>query len=462
MADSSLVVTPELIRRYDRPCPRYTSYPTADRFHEGFDARDAAAALARTDSADASAPLSLYVHLPFCAKLCTYCGCTVVVSKDEDKKRSYLDRVLLEVDLAASQLTRGRPVKEIHLGGGTPNSYPPEELARLLAHLEERFEVAPDAEISIEIDPRHANERLAFELADIGFGRLSMGVQDFEPRVQEAIGRIQTYGRTAAAIGAARAAGFRSVNLDLVYGLPLQTRDSFARTVEQTLALAPDRIALFSFAYVPDVRPQQKKIPRAALPPAGEKLAMFCDARAALIEAGYVAIGMDHFARPDDPLAIAERVGTLHRNFQGYTVLRGADLLGFGMSAISDAGGAYWQNAKKLVRYDEAVDRGRLPVERGFALSRDDEARRYIIRELMCSFRVRDADVRARYGVSLEADLVPEMDRISDREIEGLAVRTADGIEVTELGRLFVRVVASAFDRYLHEARAAVTYSRAV
>lgn len=453
-------LTPELLRRYDRPVPRYTSYPSADRFLGRFDEQDYRAALARADENE-DAPLSLYLHLPFCQKMCTYCGCTLVVSSSKEKKGDYMSRLLLEIDRTLEHLQRRRHVREIHLGGGTPTSYPPEDLARLLARLRSRFQVDDDAEISIEVDPRHASASLIHTLRAIGFTRLSAGVQDFDPDVQRAVGRVQSFEQTKEVTDAAHAARFSSVNIDLIYGLPLQSVERFTHTVERSLALAPDRIALFSFAYVPHAKPNQRRIDASTLPSADVKLELFCLARRAFLAAGYVAIGMDHFARPDDALALAQRQGTLGRNFQGYTVVRGADTLGFGMSAIGDIGGAYVQSEKRLPLWSAAMDKGRLPTARGFHRSPDDEVRRFLIQELMCNLRLDEEDLRSRFGKRL-ADFPAELSRVEELAREGLVEVGPEGLQVTPKGRLFVRLVASCFDRYLHETTDAVPYSRAI
>jgi oxygen-independent coproporphyrinogen-3 oxidase len=455
-------ITPDLLLKHNTACPRYTSYPTADRFTPEFKAADYEAALARSNAAGPDAPLALYVHLPFCDQMCTYCGCTVVVSKSEQKKTSYMDRVLTEVDRVAALLPDRKKVQEVHLGGGTPNVYPPEELARLIAHLEERFSVDDDTLLAIEVDPRQANAHQIHELYDVGFKRLSMGVQDFEPRVQQAVGRIQSEAQTREVIDAARAAGFLSVNVDLIYGLPFQTSTTFAGTINKTLEMNPDRVALFSFAYVPHARPNQRRIPETSLPDTETKMKLFLDARKMFIDAGYEAIGMDHFARPEDTLAVAQREGRLHRNFQGYTTLENADVIGFGMSAIGDVGGAYVANPRRLADYDEAIDEGGFATARGVTLTDDDEVRRFLIRELMCNFRVGD-DQLARYGKTLQADFAESVERLKPLVDEGFAEVDEAEVRVTPLGRFFVRNVASAFDAHFHaDDSGHVPYSKAV
>lgn len=459
MAD--LDVTPELLRRYDRPVPRYTSYPTADRFTPDFNAKAYVEALARADR-DAAAPLGLYLHLPFCRHQCAYCGCAMVASTNADRLSEYLERLFVEIDLVAAHLPHRRTAAEIHLGGGTPNMYSPQQLARLLAHLQKHFQLLPGAEISIEVDPREASAQSIGELRAAGFSRISFGVQDVDEDVQVAIGRVQHLDKTREVVEAARAHGFDSVNIDLIYGLPKQTRDGFARTVETALQLGPDRVALFSFAYIPTQRKNQIRIIRDDMPNVDDKLAIFCDARRAFVNAGYVPIGMDHFARPGDELARALNDGTLNRTFQGYTVSHATDILGFGMSAIGEVGGAYAQNEKNVRAWSQRMDERVLPIVRGFALSRDDELRRFVIRALMCRFAIDDAELQRRFGVTLAGALPDGLERLGPLVEEGLARLSPGRVEVTPLGRLFVRNVASAFDAYLHQSQAQVPYSRAV
>jgi oxygen-independent coproporphyrinogen-3 oxidase len=466
----AIEVTPALLSRLDKPVPRYTSYPTADRFSAVY-ATDAIAALTRADD-DVDVPLALYVHIPFCAKMCTYCGCAVVVSQSNERKSDYVDHLVREVDLVAAHLPRRRRVRELHLGGGTPNSLSMEALQRLVDHLRATFSFLSDAELSIELDPRRLVAGQLQALKAMGFSRVSFGVQDTDEEVQAAIGRDQSVEVTRQAVLDARAAGFSSVNIDLVYGLPQQTRESFATTVSEVIALAPDRIALFSFAYVPHVRPNQRRINAASLPPTDTKLELFCAARAAFLQAGFIGIGMDHFARPCDPLATAFVDGHLSRTFQGYAVAgtQGArvDVIGFGMSAISDIGGAYLQNAKELRAYEEAIDAGHLATVRGHVLSDDEQARRYAIRTIMCSFRLTNTELRTATGKGF-ADYADELSKLAPLVADGLAIVDDEVIEVTALGRLFVRLVAAVFDSTLaapvvevHTPRALPVWSKAV
>jgi oxygen-independent coproporphyrinogen-3 oxidase len=451
-------VTPALLSRLDRPVPRYTSYPTADRFGR-LEEATAIAAFARAD-ADVDVPLTLYAHIPFCAKMCTYCGCAVVVSQSDERKVDYVDRLTREVDLVAAHLPRRRGVRELHLGGGTPNSLSVEALGRFVGHLRQTFRFLDDAELSVELDPRRVVPGQLRALRALGFSRVSFGVQDTDDAVQAAIGRDQSAEVTRRAVVDARAAGFASVNVDLVYGLPQQTRESFAATVKEVIALQPDRIALFSFAYVPHVRPNQHRINAASLPPPDTKLELFCEARAAFLNAGYLGVGMDHFARPADPLAKAWADGRLSRTFQGYAVagVSGArvDVVGFGMSAISDIGGAYLQNEKELRAYEDAIDAGHLACARGHVLSCDEEARRFAIRTLMCSFHLDEATLKAATGLRF-ADFALELARLEPLQQDGLVVVKRDSIEITPLGRLFVRLVAAAFDADLARAPSPTT-----
>jgi len=447
-------VTPELVLRYDRPGPRYTSYPTADRFTDDFGPDDYRTALERANRECPGEPLSLYFHLPFCEALCTYCGCNVVVSKSESTRRKYLDRLAAEVAMVAALLPDRRVISQLHLGGGTPNSYGDEELAELMQIVRRHFDVPEDAEVAIEVDPRHADAGRIRRLREIGFNRLSMGVQDFAPKVQTAIRRITSFGRVRELVDTAREVGFVSVNLDLIYGLPHQTGPDFARTVKKVLALRPDRVALYSFAWVPWVKPHQKVMDAKTFPDRDAKLGIFCDARRTFLESGYEAIGMDHFALPDDELSVAQREGRLRRNFQGYTAMKVRDVVGFGMSAIGDIGGAYVANARQLNKYNKAIDAGELPVHRGVARDADDEARRWLIHELMCNFHVDDEALQRRFGLTLGEDFAPELAELrASEELEPLIDVADDRVDITPLGQLFVRNVATVFDARLRRSK---------
>ena len=452
-----------LIERYDRPGPRYTSYPTAVEFHTGFAAQDYAARLAEANRSDA--PLSLYIHVPFCEERCAYCGCAVIATRRRDVAATYLEYLEREIAMLAAALPNRRRVVQYHWGGGTPTYLSPEQIVRLDAAVRRQFDIAPDAEQAIEIDPRVTTQKQIALLRRLGFNRLSFGIQDFDDRVQQAIHRRQSEQTTRELYWAARDAGFESINFDLIYGLPLQTVESFKRTLASVVDLLPDRIAVYSYAHVPWIRPNQKAIDPLDLPDAAAKRRLLGTAIEAFTEAGYESIGIDHFALPDDELAVAARQRRLHRNFMGYTVRPAPDSVALGVSAISDVAGAFSQNFKSLARYYEAIDAGRFPVERGYALTTDDKIRRYAIAELMCNFHLDGAALLDRFGVTLREYFTPELDRLSapgGPADDGLVVVGDNALTVTPRGRLFVRNVCMVFDRYLaaHEGRP--TFSRTV
>jgi oxygen-independent coproporphyrinogen-3 oxidase len=456
----------DLIRRHDVSGPRYTSYPTAVSFHEGFGEDDYRRHLARAD-ARTDEPLSLYAHLPFCARRCLYCGCNVVISPRRTVSGPYLEQLLAELDLLAAALPHRRVLSQMQWGGGTPTYYPAADLERLFRAVTERFAFTAEAEIGIEVDPRVTTPGQIQALGRLGFNRLSAGVQDFAPEVQQAIGRIQSEAETRDLIDCARGAGFRSVNLDLIYGLPLQRADGFARTLERVVALRPERVAVYSFAYVPWLKGHMRTIPPETLPGPELKLELLAGAYEAFTSAGYRAIGMDHFALPGDDLAKAAEAGTLSRNFMGYTVQTAPDLVGIGISAIGDVAGAFVQNVKKLPSYARALAAGRFPVERGYALDADDRVRRHVITAIMCNARLDFADVERRFGVDFARDFAPELAALAAPGgpiDDGLLERTAGGLALTRRGRPFVRNVAMAFDRHLKAASggAAPVFSRTV
>ncbi|MDF1561796.1 MAG: oxygen-independent coproporphyrinogen III oxidase [Deltaproteobacteria bacterium] len=440
-------LTPELITRLDRPGPRYTSYPTANLFSEVFTEEAWKSAL--TEAGKSREPFSLYVHLPFCEQLCTYCACNVVVRKNIRLAGDpYLERVFKEAEMAVA-LVGDRPVGHLHLGGGTPNYLEKDQMEALMGGLKERFNFLPDAELAIEVDPRHFEEGQLEWLHALGFRRASFGLQDVEPSVQVAIGREQTVEQTERAFKAARKAGFGSINMDLVYGLPTQTLDSFHRTVKKIVELGPDRLAIFSFAYVPQVKPHQTKLDTGALPAAMEKASMLADCVATLTANGYVQVGMDHYAKEGDALATSFKDGTLQRNFQGYVPGPRMEILGLGATAISDFGGAFAQNHHKIKDYDAAIDSGHLPLSRGWTRTFEDEVRRSAIHDLMCTFRLDFGRLKEKFDVDHDtyfADVLPGLDAVQEQQ---LIERDEAGIKVTELGRLFVRNVAMLYDGYL-------------
>jgi oxygen-independent coproporphyrinogen-3 oxidase len=445
-----LSIDAALLERYDRPGPRYTSYPTAVEFHEGFTADGYRQHL---QAMPADGDISLYLHLPFCDHRCHFCGCHVVATQHLDVADIYLGYLEREIGMVAEALGRKPRVSQYHWGGGTPTYYSPEQMRRLQAAVLEHFELVEGAEVAIEVDPRVTSTAHIDTLWELGFNRLSMGVQDFDDDVQRAIGRGQTEEQTRALYDYCRDKGFTSINMDLIYGLPEQTTASFAQTIESVLDLRPDRLAVYSYAHVPWVRGNQKRIDEATLPGRDEKFGLLAQAIGAFRAGGYRQIGMDHFALPDDELAQALENRHLHRNFMGYTVSRAPHMVGLGISAIGDVAGAYAQNEKKLSRYYAAIDDGHLPVERGVELSDDDLLRRHVITELMCNLWLDTADVEARFGIDFETHFSRELTELASGPVrDGLATLHDDGaIEVTPLGQLFVRNVCMPFDTYLRE-----------
>jgi oxygen-independent coproporphyrinogen-3 oxidase len=433
-----------LIARYDVPSPRYTSYPTVPAWTREFGPADHEAAL-RAASDLIEEPLSVYVHLPFCKSLCAYCGCNVVIPKGDEDIDAYVDLVLRELDMVRHHLGARQRVSQLHWGGGTPTLLPPHLRERLWRALVQSFSVADDAEIAIEADPRVTTLADLHHLRALGFNRISFGVQDLDPAVQEKIGRHQTVVQTRAALDGARAAGFAGVNVDLIYGLPGQTNDSVARTIDLVSELGPDRVALYSFAWVPEARPNQRRLPLAEIPGGRPKLELFLLARARLAAAGYRAIGMDHFARRDDELARALEGGHLHRNFQGYAVKAAPDVVALGASAISDLAGAFAQNLRSLPQYRAAIEAGRLPTARGHWLDADDRRRRAIIMAIMCGGAI---DLGTSNG-----DFSVELEELAAFANDGLVELDGPRVHVTALGSLFVRNVAAVFDAHLRSAR---------
>ena len=438
-----------LIRKYSGAAPRYTSYPPATKFTAEFAAPESEAAIA-ADNAPGAGPLSLYFHLPFCESLCWYCGCNTVITTRREAAAEYVDDLGRELRLTAALIDRRRPVTQIHFGGGTPTFLPPRELERLGGLIREWFYVAPDCEFGVEIDPRRLTLEHVEALKRIGANRASLGVQDTDPAVQLAIHRWQPAALTAQAFAWLRAAEFASVNVDLIYGLPRQTEASFGRTIDEVLALAPDRLSVFSYAHVPWMRPAQKIFEtRGELPSPESKLAMFAVAHTKLTDAGYIDIGLDHFARPDDELARARRDGTLHRNFQGYSTGADASLYGFGVSSISSTAGSYRQNCKDLDGWRQAVRAQRLPVERGLGLTAEDRRRRTLIMSLMCERRLDYTALSAELGVDVAVNYAAEIARLEPLERDGLVERTPRGVRVTPRGGPLLRIIAACFDATL-------------
>ncbi len=452
----------DLVAKYDGYGPRYTSYPTADRFHDGFTATNYVDALNARNQERAAQPLSLYVHVPFCNTICYYCACNKVVTKDHGRSAKYIRYLAREIDQVGAMVEGAPPVVQLHWGGGTPTFLSREEMSALMAALRGRFRFADDAEISIEVDPRKVGADTIAFLGEQGFNRISVGIQDFDPKVQAAVNRIQSEAETRTVIDAARVSGFVSVNADLIYGLPLQTQAGFAVTLDRVIDAAPDRIALYSYAHVPHLFKPQRRIEPADLPAPQDKLAILALAIGKLADAGYVYIGMDHFAKPGDELAVAQRERKLHRNFQGYSTRPDCDLLAFGISAIGKVGAAYVQNVKTLDEYYQHLDAHALPVLRGVELDADDLVRRDVIQKLMCDFELDYARVLASHGIDCAQAFAPEIAALAPLAADGLVEIAPDAIRVTPRGRMLVRIVAMTFDRYLRVKRDGPQYSRVI
>jgi oxygen-independent coproporphyrinogen-3 oxidase len=458
------VITPELLTRFDVPGPRYTSYPTADRFVEAFGEADYVQALVQRKSGlvGKPLPLSLYVHIPFCESLCYYCACNKIITKHKERAADYLRYLTQEVELHTRHLGQGQAVSQLHLGGGTPTFMSDDELRQLMAMLRNNFEFVPGGEYSVEVDPRTVDENRLAVLAELGFNRLSFGVQDFDAHVQKAIHRIQPAEQVFKLVEASRRLGFESVNVDLIYGLPLQTPESFDRTLAQINSLRPDRIALYAYAHLPERFKPQRRIHEQDLPSGGDKVAMLSRSLDALVDAGYVYVGMDHFALPDDALAVAKRQGRLHRNFQGYSTQADCDLIALGVSSIGRVGATYSQNAKTMAEYCDLLDQGHLPVVRGLALTRDDLIRRSVIMALMCQGHLQYESINLAWLVDFKSLFANELEQLQALQDQGLVQLNDTGIQVTAVGWFFVRGVAMVFDRYLQADRNRTRFSKII
>ncbi|MGB3836186.1 oxygen-independent coproporphyrinogen III oxidase [Castellaniella sp.] len=461
IAFPDLELSEALIRRFDQSGPRYTSYPTADRFLRDYPADSYRQHLARRAAAARPAPLSVYVHLPFCESLCYFCGCNKIITKDHSRSAEYLDILFHEMDLVGGYLGDARQTVQLHLGGGTPTFLSAAELTSLMDHIRGHFQFTPDAELGVEIDPRTVNPDTLAMLAGLGFNRTSFGVQDFDPQVQAAVNRIQPYEMVREALQASRDNGFQSINADLIYGLPLQTLDSFSRTLDQLIELSPDRIALYNYAHLPDRFKSQRLIRAEDLPSADTRLQIFLMSVRRLLAAGYLYIGLDHFAKPDDELNQARLHQSLHRNFQGYTTRAECDLIGFGISAIGKIDNAYVQNHHSLNAYTDVLARNELPTAKGFDLGVEDVIRREVIMALMCSMPLDFEAFEQRHGQSFEACFGPELERLQPYVEAGLLARDATGLRVLPRGRVFVRAFAMVFDQYVRRPRVA-TYSKLI
>ena len=454
----------ELIARYDASGPRYTSYPTAPQFRGDFGAASLRHAIATSNADDPSRPLSLYVHVPFCRSPCFYCGCNRVITRDQHRADQYVAWLQREAAWMAPLFGPGRRVSQIHLGGGTPNFLDLDQMRTLMEWLARhfRFEREERREFAIEIDPRHAEDDYVRELAKLGFNRMSLGIQDFDPQVQLAVNRVHAAKRTHELVQVARCAGFESINVDLIYGLPKQTPESFERTVAEVIGMRPDRLALYGYAHLPTVFKAQRRIATADLPDPAERLALFGNAMQQLLAAGYVFIGMDHFALPGDELVRAQREGTLQRNFQGYSTHGHCDIVGLGVSAISRIGNTYSQNERDLAMYDAALDSGLSPVAKGLVLDSDDLIRRDVINELMCHGRLDKRGFESRHGITFDEYFADELARMDALGRDELLAMDEQLIQVTPRGRLLLRNIAMCFDKYLQHGMQMTCYSKTI
>lgn len=452
----------EILQRFDVPGPRYTSYPTADRFKKDFDANEFAQVLETRGEKAPDAALSLYVHIPFCSSICYYCGCNKVVTKDHSHSKEYIEALGKECDIVSKHLTGVRTVEQLHFGGGSPTFLDNEEIELVMKTLTDRFPLEPNAEVSIEVDPRTCPPDKVECLARCGFNRMSVGVQDFEEKVQVAVNRVQPFEQTKATIEAARANGFKSINMDLIYGLPFQTRETFSRTLDKVIELSPDRIALYHYAHLPEHFKSQRRINSEDLPSTPEKVGIMMDAIKRLTEAGYHYIGMDHFAKETDELSQAQENGTLQRNFQGYSTKPECDMVALGVSSISKVRNCYAANPRDLESYYERIDEGKLGSVRGYLLDDDDQLRYKVIMGIMCQFNVVKSEIEKQFNIKFDDYFSFELNNLKHFEKEGLVKLSEDKIEVTPKGKLLVRAVAMNFDKYLREDERVRRYSRIV
>jgi len=454
-----LNITPEILERYNVPGPRYTSYPTAPEWLDSFSPSDFEEAVKQSNETGPDRTLSLYMHLPFCDSLCLFCGCNTVTKKDHAAAAPYLEKLQWEIDTLSSYLDKTRPVVQFHWGGGTPTYFSAAQLEELFLFTNERFRFAADAEIGVEIDPRVTREDHLETFRRLGFNRISMGIQDFNPLVQKTVRRIQPYESTKAIFDLCRALDFGSISVDLIYGLPHQTPESFADSVDKIIEFNPDRIAMFSYAHVPWMKKQQGALSK-YIPLGMDKYRIFRAGIERFTDAGYQYIGMDHFARPDDELCLAQKNRTLHRNFQGYTTKAGADLIGMGVSSISEVDRIYAQNKRDLKDYYSVVENGTLPTMRGMRLTDDDVLRRTVISRLLCHCVLSMPEIETEFGIRFSDYFSSELDRLKALQKDGLVVLNRDEISVTTLGRIFIRNVGMVFDRYLQKTQTKSKFSK--
>ena len=459
---TALEIDLELIRRLDKNGPRYTSYPTADRFIEAFNADSYSQWVAKREIGGVSRPLSLYIHIPFCNTLCFYCACNKVITKDKSKAAEYVRYLIKEMEMQSALLGRGQVIEQLHFGGGTPTFLSDDEIREVMDAIRRNFKLIENGEYSIEIDPRKVSEETIALLGAAGFNRISVGVQDFDVAVQQAVNRLQSEEETLRVINAARANGFKSVSIDLIYGLPKQTLLGFGATLDKVIATDPDRLSIYNYAHMPTVFKPQRRISEGDLPEAQAKLDILGMAVQKLTDAGYVYIGMDHFAKPEDELAVAQRQGRLHRNFQGYSTHSDCDLVALGVSAIGKIGPTYSQNYRDLENYYDALDRDQLPIMRGLELNADDLLRRAIIQALMCHFELSYEPFNTSYLVNFEQYFASEMPELREYEQEGLLVLTPQAMTVTAKGRMLLRNICMVFDKYLRTRTEHAKYSKVI
>ncbi len=460
--NNELVVDLELIRRLDKNGPRYTSYPTADRFVEAFNAETYSQWLLKREIGGVSRPLSLYIHIPFCNTLCFYCACNKVITKDRSKSADYVRYLIKEMGMQATLLGKGQVVEQLHFGGGTPTFLSDDEIRQVMAAIRENFKLVEDGEYSIEIDPRKVTDETIALLGAAGFNRISIGVQDFDDDVQRAVNRIQSEEETLGIIAAARANGFKSVSIDLIYGLPKQTLEGFGRTLDRIIAANPDRLSIYNYAHMPTLFKPQRRIHEEDLPSPQMKLDILGMTGRKLTGAGYVYIGMDHFAKPEDELAVAQRQSRLHRNFQGYSTHSDCDLVALGVSAIGKIGPTYSQNYRELDDYYDALDRDQLPIMRGMELNADDLVRRAIIQDLMCHFELSKESLNIAYLIDFDSYFATELEELREYEMEGLLEISPQWISVTPKGRMLIRNICMVFDKYLRTRTEHARYSKVI
>ena len=452
----------DLIKKYDQAGPRYTSYPTAPMFHEGINGEVYAETLKKAGKSDG--PLSIYIHIPFCNTVCYYCGCNKIATRQYERAEPYLQLLLKEIDLVADHIGNKRPVTQLHLGGGTPTFLNDDQMRRLLAHLHKRFNFVPDAvgEYGIEMDPRECTEDTVKTLREVGFNRMSMGVQDFDADVQKAVNRIQSYDETLRVLNDARANGFKSMNIDLMYGLPLQTVETFDRTLSTIIDFSPDRIALFNYAHLPHMFMPQRRINEEQLPSPQQKLDILEHSIKRLLDAGYEFIGMDHFGKPDDELTIAQREGKLYRNFQGYSTHSDCDLIGIGLTSIGYVGGNFFQNAKEMDAYSQAIESDQFSVFRGYTLTEEDHLRRHVIMRLMCDFALNFEDTEKLFNINFNEHFADAITDLKPMQEDGLVSLQENRLEVLPAGRMLIRNIAMLFDEHLRKKKEEVRYSKVI